>query len=188
MLCLAGPMGDDARTLENQWTTLVCVIEAGSYFEAMTKYYALLGWGPYRTEFPEDLAPYPEEWRTIQDGSLAAGVENAESNDVTAPGAKVRSLIAELVEADLPKLAPHLREWAESHLADPHEVAFNLRPDGDSVITLWLVTDHVGSRDSSCRVVFDAETEQFGLTMQLANGVDWYMGPYGTFAQAIESM
>lgn len=61
-LCLAGPRGAGARGLlapgsEVTWTT-----EAGSHFEAMTKYYAHLGWGEYTTEFAADKLPYPDEW------------------------------------------------------------------------------------------------------------------------------
>lgn len=32
---------------------LVWEVEADSYFEAMTKYYAHMQWGEYQTDFPE---------------------------------------------------------------------------------------------------------------------------------------
>jgi hypothetical protein len=37
----------------------VHTFEAGSYFEAMTIYYRLYGWGDYTTEFAIDYEPYP---------------------------------------------------------------------------------------------------------------------------------
>ncbi len=69
-LCLAGPMGSDARSLLEPGSELVCVIEGGSHSEVMTKYYELMGWGTYQTDFSQDLQPYPAEWRVIQDSAV----------------------------------------------------------------------------------------------------------------------
>ncbi|HWI60460.1 MAG TPA: hypothetical protein VNT75_01335 [Symbiobacteriaceae bacterium] len=101
---------------------------------------------------------------------------------------EVRSAIARLVETDLPALAPHLQSWVESHLVTPREATFHRDSEGDTPVRLWLVTDHVGFKDSSYRVVYDPDTEGFGLAVELKNGVDWYMGPYGSFAETIWSM
>ena len=39
--------------------TLVWQVEASNYFDAMTQYYAYMGWGVYRSDFPEeDRQPY----------------------------------------------------------------------------------------------------------------------------------
>jgi hypothetical protein len=67
-LCLAGPMGDGFRALEREGSELVATIAASCRFEAMTKYYELLGRGPYTNAVEADHEPYSEEWRAIQLG------------------------------------------------------------------------------------------------------------------------
>jgi hypothetical protein len=69
MICLAGPMGDAARSLQEPGSVLLCVIEGDSHFDAMTKYYRYMGWGDYSTDQSWDLKPYPEEWRVVQDSA-----------------------------------------------------------------------------------------------------------------------
>ncbi|MGZ5449792.1 MAG: hypothetical protein ACXWLN_16925 [Thermoanaerobaculia bacterium] len=72
-LCLAGPMGDGFRALQGDGARVVATIEASSHFEAMMKYNAILGRGPYTREFEVDCETYPGEWRAIQDNdSLGA--------------------------------------------------------------------------------------------------------------------
>lgn len=65
-MCLAGPMGDGLRALLEPGSRLVATIEGSSHFDAMTKYYAMMGWGAYATEFQEDYSPYPNEWLEVQ--------------------------------------------------------------------------------------------------------------------------
>lgn len=101
---------------------------------------------------------------------------------------ELRARILGLVKNDLPNLAPHLRHWSECHLVSPREITLALDPNGRATSLFWLVTDHTGSEDSSSRVVFDTRSDQFGLAMELANHVDWYMGPYGSFADSIRCM
>jgi hypothetical protein len=93
-----------------------------------------------------------------------------------------------LVEGDLPKLSPSLRAWAEGHLVEPREVVFSRDELGHGTITLWLVTDDIGFQDASSRVVFDSEKERFGLAMEMANDVHWFMGLYGNFADTVEAI
>ncbi len=59
--CLAGPRGEAARTLLGPGAQLVWTCEASSHFEAMTQYYAYMGWGTYKTDYPEqDNKTYAE--------------------------------------------------------------------------------------------------------------------------------
>ena len=58
--CLAGENGDGARALLSPGAKLVWTVEAGSYFEAMTKYYEHMGWGVYTTEHEWDFKPYED--------------------------------------------------------------------------------------------------------------------------------
>ena len=62
MCCLAGPDGDNARRLLGENASLVSTFEAGSHFEAMTKYNEFLGLEPYTSAQASDHTPYPDEW------------------------------------------------------------------------------------------------------------------------------
>jgi hypothetical protein len=65
--CLAGPMGDQARSMLGPGATLVKVYAAGSIIEAGTIKNEFLGFGAYTTPWPDlDSQPYPEEWAEIQ--------------------------------------------------------------------------------------------------------------------------
>jgi hypothetical protein len=92
------------------------------------------------------------------------------------------------IEVGLSKLSPHLREWVEKHLITPHPIKLSLDENGKTYETFWLVTDHVGFEDGSYRVVYDFKKNSFGLESKLQNGINWYMGQYGDFAEAIENM
>jgi hypothetical protein len=79
MGCLAGPMGDQARSMMLPGATLIHVYEAGSIFEAGVIRYRLLDFGTYHSEWEAlDSQPYPEEWadiqRTVCDATPAAMV------------------------------------------------------------------------------------------------------------------
>lgn len=58
--CLAGPMGDDARSRLSPSAQLTWTVEAESHFQAMTLYYAHQGWGTYTTEHEWDFKTYAE--------------------------------------------------------------------------------------------------------------------------------
>lgn len=60
--CLAGPHGNDGRSLLSSKAQLIWTVEAGSHFEAMSAYYEFMGWGEYTTDQEWDRQPYPEEW------------------------------------------------------------------------------------------------------------------------------
>jgi hypothetical protein len=63
-LCLtrAGSKGDQARSMLSPDYELIWTVEGVSDFEVMTKYYAYLDWGEYRSEWP-DLAVIPFFYR-----------------------------------------------------------------------------------------------------------------------------
>jgi hypothetical protein len=65
-LCLAGPDGESARGCLEPGARLIHVFEAGSWYEAMTIYNRLLGWGPYKADDLSVREPYPEERRRRQ--------------------------------------------------------------------------------------------------------------------------
>jgi len=85
-------------------------------------------------------------------------------------------------------LAPHLRSWVDQHLVTPRQVRLATDADGTAFKNLWLVTDHVGTNDSSYRIVYDDDTDTFGLECTLDSGVEWYMGNYGSFSEAVENL
>jgi len=51
-------MGNDARALLPVSAKKVWTVSAASHFDAMTKYYAYMGWGTYTTQHPSDYEPY----------------------------------------------------------------------------------------------------------------------------------
>jgi hypothetical protein len=62
----AGEKGEAARKLfKEENMKLVHTFYASSHFEAMTVYYAYMGWGEYATEFEYDKLPY-DEWKNIK--------------------------------------------------------------------------------------------------------------------------
>lgn len=97
---------------------------------------------------------------------------------------RIRARISEGVAS----LAPHLRSWVDEHLIAPRQVRLALDAEGTSFKDLWLVTNHVGANDSSYRIVYNDEADAFGLECTLATGVEWYMGNYGSFAEAVQNM
>ncbi|SRR5216683_1947428 len=92
------------------------------------------------------------------------------------------------VAEGLAVMAPHLQEWLRTHLIEPRPVRISADPNGNSMKDLWLVTDHVGEEDASCRIVYDEGNQEFGLETTLDSGVGWYMGSYGSFSDTVESM
>ncbi|WP_245477553.1 hypothetical protein [Bradyrhizobium guangxiense] len=70
--CLAGPHGDDFRKLLGPGARLIHTFKAGSHYEAMTIYYRFLRQGPYTTEHPWDMQPYPRHW--VERGRYAAKI------------------------------------------------------------------------------------------------------------------
>jgi hypothetical protein len=59
--CLAGHHGDEARKLLGENARLVWTCDAGCHFDAMNKYYEYMGWGEYKSGYPEqDKITYKE--------------------------------------------------------------------------------------------------------------------------------
>ena len=92
------------------------------------------------------------------------------------------------VAEGLAVMAPRLKKWFRTHLVEPRLVRISADPNGNSPKDLWLVTDHVGEEDASCRIVYDEGNQVFGLETTLDSGVEWYMGSYGSFSKTVESM
>jgi hypothetical protein len=100
----------------------------------------------------------------------------------------VPTLISSKVAEELSQLPPHLQRWARSHLVEPRLSRFSIDPDGSVHKDLWLVTDHTGEQDASYRIVYDGDEHTFGLECTLDSGVEWYLGNYGSFAEAVKNM
>ncbi|WP_300386982.1 hypothetical protein [uncultured Nocardioides sp.] len=58
--CLAGPHGDDARSTLSKSARMTWTVEAASYFEAISLYYAHQGWGAYVSDQAWDHKTYAE--------------------------------------------------------------------------------------------------------------------------------
>ena len=104
------------------------------------------------------------------------------------PDTEILTELTNRVQAELPLLAERLRIWLEAHRTHPRELSVSSDPEGTRTVRVWLVTDHIGDSDASSRVVYDAARNMFGLVTELQNGVLWYMGPYGSLADTVQSM
>jgi hypothetical protein len=102
--------------------------------------------------------------------------------------AEIVTELTNRVDAEMPMLPEHLRMWFESHRARPQELTVSSDSEGTHSYRVWLVTDDIGDRDGSSRVVYDAERKKFGLLMELQNGVLWYMGSYGSLEDTIQAI
>lgn len=61
LLCLTGPIGDEARATLSASARVTWTVEAGSLVEAMTQYYEHQEWWTSTTDFPEvDAQTYRE--------------------------------------------------------------------------------------------------------------------------------
>lgn len=100
----------------------------------------------------------------------------------------VPELIKKRVSEELVVLQHHLQTWARTHLVEPRLHRFSVDPEGSSFRQFWLVTDHTGKNDSSYRILYDGEQNVFGLECTFKSGVEWYMGSYGSFSEAVENM
>lgn len=58
-LCLADARGDACRALLETGSRLIHTFYAASRYAAMQRYYALMDWGDYTTDFEVDKEPYP---------------------------------------------------------------------------------------------------------------------------------
>lgn len=112
----------------------------------------------------------------------------SDEHPTSRPEAEIVTELANRVQAELPLLADHLRAWLEAHLAVPREISVSLDPDGTRMARVWLVTHDTGERDASYNVVYDATRNTFGLVTELQNGVLWYMGPYGSLVDTVQSI
>ncbi len=104
------------------------------------------------------------------------------------PDPEILTELTNRVQSELPLLAEHLRTWLEAHRTFPRELSASSDPEGTRKVRLWLVTDHIGDSDASSRVVYDATQGMFGLVTELQNGVLWYMGPYGSLVDTVQSI
>lgn len=85
-------------------------------------------------------------------------------------------------------LSPDLKKWAQEHSITPKRTKLAIAPEFKEYREFWLVTDHIGRKDSSHRVVFDDKKNIFGLEGATEDGTQYYLGEYGEFHEAIYNM
>jgi|SRR3989338_1094208 len=100
----------------------------------------------------------------------------------------IKKMIVAKVEQGLNKLPKHLKEWSAEHLIKPRKIIFYSHLDIGEKDSAWLVTDHIGRRDSSYRVIYNKELDMFGLVVDLIGGTVHCLGYSGDFDKAIEGM
>ena len=77
-------------------------------------------------------------------------------------------------------------EWFMHHAIKPQQIKVTTSPDAICWKEVWLITD--GNDNSVYKVVFDEDTESFGLICTLDIGIEWYMGSYGNLVETIKSI
>ena len=85
------------------------------------------------------------------------------------------TLIADC-KAAFPKLDKHLSEWLRAHCIAPRPIVLSRKTDGGNSESFWLITDHNGRDDASFRVVYDDETQRYGLECTIQNNVCLFAG------------
>ena len=99
----------------------------------------------------------------------------------------IKAFIKKTVAEKLPQVQPAgVREWIAARLTEPYPVKLPVDPEGAQVEDFWIVTDHKDGKHY--RIAFSPRDQAFGIVTPLASGVDWYMGNYGDFKQAVEAM
>lgn len=78
-------------------------------------------------------------------------------------------------------------KWAQARLIEPRQVTLALDPEGNKPSQFWLVIDHLG-QDYGYRIAYYPNDDMFGLVASLKNGVEWYMGNYGSFEETLMMM
>ena len=105
---------------------------------------------------------------------------------MTAPD-DIRACIRKTVAEQLPQIEPAgVRDWIAARLTEPYQTQLSVDAEGTQLEDFWIVTDHKDGKHY--RIAFSPDDGAFGIVTALASGVDWYMGDYGTFKQAVEAM
>jgi hypothetical protein len=95
--------------------------------------------------------------------------------------------IKNTIEQQLPEIEPiGVREWITDRITEPYPIRLPVDADGKHLDDFWMVTEHNGG--AHYRIAYSAEYDSFGIVTPLASGIDWYMGDYGSFKHAVESM
>ena len=92
------------------------------------------------------------------------------------------------IDAGLSRLDPGLRARIAERLCIPSQIDALTDPTGERTVSLVQVTARKARQESSYEVVFDTAANAFGLIAGLEDGRVWYMGPYGEFDEAVQSM
>lgn len=101
---------------------------------------------------------------------------------------EIKIQIEEAIDETIKKVDGDLKEWFLNHLVEPQKVKLSIDIDGHKQKDFVMITDHNNVKDSSYRIVFDPDTNNFGLECTLESGVRWYMGSYESLYNALTSM
>ena len=100
---------------------------------------------------------------------------------------QIKAYIKATVADELPQVTlAGVREWITERLSDPYILRLSENSEKTKLREFWIVTDHKGGKHY--RIAYDANDDSFSIVTSLASGVDWYMGNYGSFREAVENM
>ena len=100
----------------------------------------------------------------------------------------IQQSIASTVESAIPKLSQNLRRWLQAHRVEPRQFTVFRETDGSGPMSVWLVTDHNGTDDSSYRIIYDPVSCEYGCECLLENDVPYLIGMYGDLKSAVEDL
>ena len=93
----------------------------------------------------------------------------------------------ETVEKRLPEVSPTgVRNWISARLTEPHPIQLAVDPEGTQIEYFWLGTGH--REGNHYTIGYSPDSEMFGIVTALESGVEWYMGNYGIFIEAVDAM
>ncbi len=98
----------------------------------------------------------------------------------------LKEKIKQEIKHDILNLEDSDLSWIKARLVEPRIKSFRTMT-GD-VAELWIVADRITEDDDGYMIVYDPGTEKFGIATAARDEFDFYMGPYGTFSEAVKGL
>lgn len=100
---------------------------------------------------------------------------------------QIKTHIKTTVAEQLPRVTSEgVRDWITARLIEPYLLRLSENSEGTRFAEFWMVTDHKDGKHY--RIAYAPDDDRFGIVTSLTSGVEWYMGNYGTFKEAVENM
>jgi hypothetical protein len=99
----------------------------------------------------------------------------------------IKDEIKNRIKNELGKISEaHVKSWISERLIDPIHVKLALDSNGKNYESFWLVSTH--KNDKGYRIAYDEKLKMFGIVTILENGIEWFMGCYGSFDETVNNL